>query len=79
MSGTSLGFRSRALGLVAPHAFAASDPFVQPGRLNLRGLYVTLADTRSPDEEAAETMAAARRGGWFVRVRGWFAGCCGRS
>lgn len=41
---TRLRFRSQALGLVAANVFPASRPFVGPGRINLRGLYLRPED-----------------------------------
>lgn len=71
-----LRYRSRALGLFAPHAFHAIDPFVEPGRLNMRGLYLTLetATSASGSDEAAQTLEAARPSGCFARLRSWLAG-----
>lgn len=33
-------FRSRALGVIASQALPALEPFVEPRRLNMRGLYI---------------------------------------
>lgn len=72
---TGLRFRSRALGLVAPHAFPSAGPFVEPGRLNMRALYLRLEDTRPPTRaEAGATIVAAQPCGWLARLRGWLTG-----
>lgn len=69
-----LRYRSRALGVFAPHAFPAIGEH-EPGRVTMRGLYLTSetlaaalgAAKPSPDD----TLAEARPEGWFARARRW--------
>ncbi len=75
----ALVYRSRALGLIAPHAFASIEPFVAPARLNMRGLYLRPEDglQTSADSPKAATAAPPRPAGRLVRVLGLFTGCLG--
>lgn len=68
-----LRYRSRALGVFAPHAFPAIGEH-EPGRATMRALYLTretlaagLGVPPSPDD----TLAEARPEGWFARARRW--------
>ncbi|MCY1058902.1 hypothetical protein OV142_27735 [Nannocystis sp. SCPEA4] len=69
--GRTLTFRSRALGVFAPNAFASLG-MDEPGRVAMRALYITPAvlaaalgpATPSPDE----TLAESRPRGWIARA-----------
>lgn len=59
-------FRSCALGVAAPHPLPAIQPFVAPGRLNVRALYLTLDSS-----DAASGKVATRPPGWAARLVAW--------
>lgn len=61
-----LVFRSRALGIAADAAFPALTPFVAPGRLMMRGLYITPEQLRAPSPD--ETLEERIPRGFFARV-----------
>ncbi|MBZ5714829.1 hypothetical protein [Nannocystis pusilla] len=80
--GCTLTFRSRALGVFAPNAFASLG-MDAPGRVAMRALYITpevLAAapgpaTPSPDE----TLTEPRPRGWFARALRGLRRCFGGS
>ena len=76
-----LRYRSRALGVFAPHAFPAIGEH-EPGRARMRGLYLTpetlaagLRVAPSPDD----TLAEVRPDGWFACARRWLRSRARRS
>jgi len=58
---TSLVFRSRALGLVAENPFPAVHPFVGPGRVSMRGLYISCGPPARWDRLVLKIRAVLRR------------------
>lgn len=69
-----LCFRSRALGLAASHAFPARE-FVAPGRVNMRGLYLTEEDlkqgpVRAADPDSTLVDAPVERSWWSRMLAG---------
>ncbi|WAS96253.1 hypothetical protein [Nannocystis punicea] len=72
-----LRYRSRALGVFAPHAFASLGDH-EPGRATMRALYLTpetlAAALRLATPSPDETLVEPRPEGWFACARRWLRG-----
>ena len=56
-------YRSKAFGDIAEHAFPAAPPFPSPGRLLIRGLYLSIGNPKPWDQVTLWLRVAFSRSG----------------